>query len=174
VESILDLCTGSGCIAIACAEVFPAARVVGAELSSEALAVAAINRQRYELEGRLELVQGDLFENLGGQRFDVIVSNPPYVDAEDMDSLPEEYHHEPELALAAGYDGLDLVRRMLREALDHLKPGGIFICEVGNSAMALEQAYPEVPFTWLEFEHGGEGVFLLSYDELARHQGQFH
>jgi ribosomal protein L3 glutamine methyltransferase len=173
VGSILDLCTGSGCIAIACASVFPEARVVGADLSPEALAVADINRARHGLEEQLVLVESDLFENLGGERFDVIISNPPYVDAEDMASLPDEYRHEPELALAAGFDGLDIVRRMLNQALDHLNPGGIIIVEVGNSAAALELAYPEVPFTWLEFEHGGEGVFLLSYEQLQHYQAQF-
>lgn len=173
VGSILDLCTGSGCIAIACASVFPEARVVGADISPEALTVAEINRQRHGLEDRLVLLESDLYENLAGERFDVIISNPPYVDEEDMASLPEEYRHEPELALAAGFDGLDLVRQMLQQALSHLNPGGILIIEVGNSAYALELAYPQVPFTWLEFEHGGEGVFLLSYEQLQQYQTHF-
>ncbi len=173
VESILDLCTGSGCIAIACADAFPHALVDGADLSPEALAVAEVNQARYGLEERLELVESDLFETLEGRRYDVIISNPPYVDAEDMAALPDEYRHEPELALAAGDDGLDIVLRMLRDAPDYLNEGGIFICEVGNSEHALQQLLPEVPFTWLEFEHGGEGVFLLTAEQLAEHQQRF-
>ncbi len=169
VDSILDLCTGSGCIAIACAEAFPSAAVDGADLSSDALEVAAINRERFALEGQLELVQSDLFAGLEGRRYDVIISNPPYVDSEDMDGLPDEFRHEPELALAAGVDGLDLVRIMLRDAAAHLQEGGIFICEVGNSAPALEVVYPQLPFVWLEFERGGEGVFLLTREQLQEH-----
>ncbi len=166
VDSILDLCTGSGCIAIACAEAFPFASVDGADLSADALEVAAINRERFGLDERLDLVQSDLFNSLKGRRYDVIISNPPYVDAEDMAALPDEFRHEPELALAAGDDGLDLVRIMLREAPKHLEEGGILICEVGNSAPALEAAYPQLPFVWLEFERGGEGVFLLTREQL--------
>ncbi len=166
VDSILDLCTGSGCIAIACAEAFPFASVDGADLSADALEVAAINRERFGLDERLDLVQSDLFNSLEGRRYDVIISNPPYVDAEDMAALPDEFRHEPELALAAGDDGLDLVRIMLREAPKHLEEGGILLCEVGNSAPALEAAYPQLPFVWLEFERGGEGVFLLTREQL--------
>jgi len=173
VARILDMCTGSGCIAIACAETFPMAEVDAAELSEDALAVARINVDRFLLADQVRLVQSDLFENLQGERYDVIVSNPPYVDAEDMASLPDEFVHEPELALAAGIDGLDIVRRMLAEASEHLNPGGIIIIEVGNSALALELTYPEVNFTWLEFERGGDGIFLLDYDQIMTHHELF-
>jgi len=173
VAQVLDLCTGSGCIAIACATVFPQAEVDAAELSEEALAVARINVERYHMEDQIRLVQGDLFENLQGERYDIIVSNPPYVDAEDMAALPEEYLHEPELALAAGVDGLDIVRQMLAQAAEHLNPGGILVVEVGNSQMALDLTYPEVEFTWLEFERGGHGVFLLTREQLDEHQTVF-
>ena len=173
VARILDMCTGSGCIAIACAETFPMADVDAAELSEDALAVAQINVERFQLDDQVRLVQSDLFEHLQGERYDVIVSNPPYVDAEDMATLPDEYVHEPELALAAGIDGLDIVRRMLAEAADHLNPGGILIIEVGNSALALELCYPEVDFTWLEFERGGDGIFLLSYEQILQHRDLF-
>ncbi|MBD3669953.1 MAG: 50S ribosomal protein L3 N(5)-glutamine methyltransferase [Gammaproteobacteria bacterium] len=173
VARILDLCTGSGCIAIACAAAFPDAEVDASELSQEALAVAEINVERHQMEEQIRLVQGDLFANLERERYDIIVSNPPYVDAEDMEGLPNEYLHEPELALAAGFDGLDIVRRMLAEGSEHLNPGGIMVVEVGNSQPALELAYPEVEFTWLEFERGGHGVFLLTAEQLEEHQALF-
>lgn len=173
VGRILDMCTGSGCIAIACAETFPMAEVDAAELSEDALAVAQINVERFLLTEQVRLLQSDLFENLKAERYDVIVSNPPYVDEQDMADLPDEYVHEPELALAAGIDGLDIVRRMLAEASEHLNPGGIIIIEVGNSALALELTYPEVDFTWLEFERGGDGIFLLNYDQLMTHHELF-
>jgi ribosomal protein L3 glutamine methyltransferase len=118
-------------------------------------------------------VESDLFANLRGETFDVIVSNPPYVDARDIAELPAEFRHEPMLALAAGTDGLDLARRILREAASHLTPQGILIVEVGNSWTALEEAYPQVPFTWLEFERGGHGVFLLTHAQLVEHAAEF-
>ncbi len=173
VRDVLDLCTGSGCIAIACALAFQQAQVDATELSAEALAVAQKNLERHGLADHLALYQGDLFAPLAGRRFDIIVSNPPYVDAEDMAALPEEFHHEPALALAAGDDGLDIVRRILIEAADYLKPGGILVVEVGNSQLALAETYPEVPFNWLEFEHGGHGVFLLGKEQLQECQPYF-
>ncbi len=170
---ILDLCTGSGCIGIACAYSFPDAEVQLSDISFDALAVTEENIQRHDLSERVFAIQSDLFENLQGQRFDLIVSNPPYVDAEDMASLPQEYHAEPELGLASGEDGLDFTRRLLAEALDYLTENGLLVVEVGNSWPALEEAYPELPFTWVEFERGGHGVFVLSAADLrsAREQG---
>jgi len=170
---ILDLCTGSGCIGIACAYEFLQAEVVLADLSFEALEVANVNIERHELGERVYTVQGDGFAGLPGQRFDLIVSNPPYVDAEDFADMPAEYQHEPELGLACGHDGLDLVRRMLAEAADHLTGQGTLIVEVGNSQVHVEALYPEVDFTWLEFRHGGHGVFLLSAAQCREHQALF-
>ncbi|WP_447591507.1 50S ribosomal protein L3 N(5)-glutamine methyltransferase [Aquipseudomonas campi] len=170
---ILDLCTGSGCIGIACAYAFPQAEVVLGDLSFEALEVANRNIERHGLEDRVYTVQGDGFAGLPGQRFDLIVSNPPYVDAEDFADMPAEYHHEPELGLACGDDGLDLVRRMLAEAADHLTEMGVLIVEVGNSQVHVESLYPEVDFTWLDFEQGGHGVFLLAAKQCRDHQELF-
>lgn len=170
---ILDLCTGSGCIGIACADVFQDAEVVLADLSYAALEVANQNIERHQLEDRVFTVQGDGFAGLPGQRFDLIVSNPPYVDAEDFADMPAEYHHEPALGLACGDDGLDLVRRMLAEAADHLTEQGVLVVEVGNSQVHVEALYPEVDFTWLEFVNGGHGVFLLTAAQCRAHQALF-
>jgi ribosomal protein L3 glutamine methyltransferase len=170
---VLDLCTGSGCIGIACAYAFPEAEVVLADLSFEALEVANQNIERHGLEERVYCVQGDGFAGLPGQRFDLIVSNPPYVDAEDFADMPAEYQHEPAMGLACGDDGLDLVRRMLAEAADHLTERGLLIVEVGNSQVHVEALYPEVDFTWLEFERGGHGVFLLAAKQCREHQALF-
>jgi len=166
VTHILDLCTGGGCIAIASALAFPFAHVDATDLSADALAVAQQNVDRHQVGDQLKLHQGDLFAGLDGQRYDIIVSNPPYVDAEDMAELPEEYRHEPEMALASGHDGLDITRRILQQARNFLTPQGVLIVEVGNSAAALMEAYPELPFTWLEFERGGTHVFLLTAAQL--------
>lgn len=171
---ILDLCTGSGCIGIACAYEFLEAEVVLADLSFEALEVANRNIELHGLEDRIYTVQSDGFDGLPKQRFDLIVSNPPYVDAEDFADMPDEYHHEPALGLACGDDGLDLVRRMLAEAADHLTETGTLIIEVGNSQVHVEALYPEVDFTWLEFSEGGHGVFLLSASQCREHQALFH
>lgn len=170
---ILDLCTGSGCIGIACAYAFPDAEVVLSDLSADALAVAQANIDRHGLGDRVQAVQSDLFAGLAGQRFDLIVSNPPYVDATDLAEMPSEYRHEPELALAAGEDGLTIVRRMLSEARHHLHEDGLLVVEVGNSAPALEAAYPSVGFTWIEFQRGGDGVFALTAAELDMHSADF-
>lgn len=171
-QRVLDLCTGSGCIAIACGYAFPEAELVATDLSEQALDVAKLNRIKHQQQNRLTLLQGDLFEALKGmdkqanERFDLIVTNPPYVDAEDMAELPAEFCIEPELALAAGNDGLDLVHIILKQAANFLTEQGILVVEVGNSMSALEQTHPEVPFTWIEFAHGGDGVFVLTRSQL--------
>src|SRR5690554_1252872 len=165
---ILDLCTGSGCIAIACAYTFSEAEVDALDLSIDALAVAEENIAMHGLQERVVPMQSNLYDAIPKQRYDLIVTNPPYVDAEDMADLPEEFHHEPELGLAAGADGLDLVRTILREAPDHLTENGWLVCEVGNSMVALAEEFPQVPFEWVEFEHGGDGVFVLSYQDLVK------
>jgi len=163
---ILDLCTGSGCIGIACAYAFPDAEVQLSDISFDALEVAEENIQQHSLEERVFAIQSDLFANLGGQQFDLIVSNPPYVDADDLASMPAEYHAEPEIGLGSGEDGLEFTRRLLREASDYLTDDGVLIVEVGNSWVALEEAYPDLPFTWIEFERGGHGVFMLRKTDL--------
>jgi len=165
-HQILDLCTGSGCIGIACAHAFPDAEVQLSDISYDALAVAEENIQQHGMTERIFALQSDLFENLHGQRFDLIVSNPPYVDAEDMASLPDEFHAEPELGLSSGDDGLDFTRRLLKEAADFLTEEGLLVVEVGNSWPALDKAHPALPFTWVEFERGGHGVFVLTAQDL--------
>ncbi|RUO58586.1 50S ribosomal protein L3 N(5)-glutamine methyltransferase [Pseudidiomarina insulisalsae] len=172
-QHILDLCTGSGCIAIACAYAFPDAEVDALDISTDALAVAEENIAAHQLEHRVFPMVSNLYQAVPEQRYDLIVTNPPYVDAEDMADLPAEFHHEPELGLAAGDDGLDLVRTILREAPDHLTEQGILICEVGNSMVHIMELYPDVPFTWLSFERGGDGVFLMTRQELLEHQAKF-
>lgn len=165
VGRILDLCTGSGCIGIGAAAVFEDALVDLSDVSDDALAVAQENIVLHDLADRVQVIQSDVFGNVK-DRYDVILSNPPYVDAEDLADMPDEYHHEPALGLAAGHDGLEIAHRILRDAADHLTPDGLLIVEVGNSAAALEEAYPDLPFTWLEFSQGGDGVFLLTAGQL--------
>lgn len=172
-QRVLDLCTGSGCIAIAMAKEFPEALVDATDISMDALSVASVNVEHHELEDRVNLIESDVFSKLPGQRYDLIVSNPPYVDAEDMADLPAEFLREPELGLASGRDGLDITRRILAEAADHLTEDGVLVVEVGNSQWALEQSFPEVPFVWVEFERGGKGVFVLMAAQCREFQPLF-
>ena len=167
VGSVLDLCTGSGCLAILAAQAFPEARVDAVDLSPDALAVARRNVDDYQLGSRLRLVESNAFAGVAGERYDVIISNPPYVNAESMAALPEEYRREPQLALASGEDGLDFVRIILKEAAAHLNPKGVLIVEIGNNQSELEQAFPEIPFTWLDTAAGDQFVFMLHREDLV-------
>jgi ribosomal protein L3 glutamine methyltransferase len=173
VATILDLCTGSGCIGIACAHTFPGARITATDLSADALAVARRNIEQHDLEERVRLLESDLFAELGGQRFDIIVANPPYVPRAEFRDLPAEYRHEPPLGLVAGNDGLDCVVRILDHAAAHLSASGILVVEVGCSQQSLIDRFPAIPFTWLEFEHGGDGVFLLERCQLDAQRQAF-
>jgi ribosomal protein L3 glutamine methyltransferase len=167
VSKVLDLCTGSGCIGIACAYTFGDAAIDATDVSVGALDVARLNAEKLHVADRVLFHKADVFDGLPEAPYDIIVSNPPYVDAEDMATLPDEHRHEPALGLAAGSDGLDIVRRILSGAGSYLAKDGILVVEVGNSRWALEQAYPDVPFTWLEFERGQAEVFLLKADQLG-------
>ena len=171
VTRVLDLCTGSGCIAIACCYAFPNAHCDAVDISPQALEVAAVNRARHELEDELTLIKSDCFSALESVNYDIIVSNPPYVGAAEMCTLPKEYSHEPNIALETDNNGLALVETILFNAHAYLSEQGILVVEVGNSDEALQEAYPHVPFTWLEFEYGGHGVFILTRQQL---QNYFH
>lgn len=171
VRRILDLGTGSGCIACAAARAFPGARVDASDVSPDALEVAALNIRRLRLGRRVRAIRADHFRGLGRSRYDIIVSNPPYVGGREMRALPAEYRHEPELALAAGSTGLDSVRVLLDEAARHLAPAGLLVMEVGNTEVAVRRTWPRLPFTWVEFERGGGGVFLLTREQLQQRRG---
>lgn len=172
-RQILDLCTGSGCIAIACAHAFPNAEVDAVDLSVDALNVAEINISRHQLEHRVFPIQSDLFQNILGTKYDLIVTNPPYVDEEDLGDMPEEFHFEPELALGSGIDGLDITKQILKQAADYLTENGVLVCEVGNSMVSLIEQYPDVPFNWVELKNGGVGVFALTREELLKYRDYF-
>lgn len=165
-DNILDLCCGGGCIGIAAAQYFSDSQVDMVDISQDALDVARENIELYQLQGRVKLFNSSLFDELPAKKYQLILSNPPYVDALDMSELPEEFRHEPELALAAGEDGLDLVREILATARDYLSDDGLLVVEVGNSQPALEQAFPSLPFIWVDFENGGQGVFVLRASDL--------
>jgi len=173
VQRILDLCTGSGCIGIACAHHFPAARLTLTDVSPDALAVARINVARHGLGDRVSVLQSDVFSALAGRRYDIIVSNPPYVPQAEIAGLVEEFRHEPALGLAAGLEGLDIVVRILRDAARHLTASGILVVEVGNTQDVLAARFPAVPFLWLDFAYGGDGVFLLERTQLEQHLASF-
>jgi len=173
VFNILDLCTGSACIAIACAYAFPDAQVDAVELSDDAMAVAQINVQKHQLEHQVELYQSDLFNELPAKPYDIIVSNPPYVAIAEWENLPAEFHAEPAMGFKGGEHGLDLVLRILVDAKHYLAEQGILIIEVGSSAETLQDMFPNVPFHWLEFEHGGDGVFLLTAEQVDLYHSLF-
>jgi ribosomal protein L3 glutamine methyltransferase len=166
VTTALDLCTGSGCLAILMAHAFENARIDAVDISTQALAVAHKNVQDYGLEKRIHLLESDLFSAVPVKRYDLIISNPPYVNAESMTQLPREYRHEPQNALASGIDGLDAAHLILQQAARHLTDDGILVVEIGHNRAALEQAYPQLPFTWLEISAGDEFVFLLQREQL--------
>ncbi len=167
VGNVLDMCTGSACLAILAAHVFPNASVDAVDLSTDALAVAERNINDYELKNRVHRIESNLFAKLSGKKYDVIISNPPYVDAASVAALPAEYMHEPKLALGSGKDGLDATREILKQAAAHLNPGGILIVEIGHNRDVLEAAYPELPFNWLTVTAGDEFVFLLHREDLV-------
>lgn len=173
VNHILDLCTGSGCIGIACAYAFAEASVDLADISPEALEIARRNIEKHQLDERVQARHSDVFDGLKGEKYELIVSNPPYVSISEMKGLPEEYGHEPSLGLVAGEDGMDIVSRMLCEAPAHLSANGIIVIEVGASADLLMARYPSVPFLWLDFEHGGDGVFMLTVEQLNDYHAIF-
>ncbi len=169
VGSALDLCTGSGCIAIAMALNFPDATITGSDISADALEVAARNAAEHGVDGRVRLVRGDLFDAVPGERFDLVVCNPPYVSDDLMRDLPDEYRREPEIAFRGGDTGLDVIARLLRGAASYLNPGGALLVEAGSANTAVEKAYPDVPFTWLASAAGEPVIFLLTREELDRY-----
>lgn len=167
VTAVADICTGSGCLAILAAHAFPNAEVDAVDISDAALAVARKNVADYGLEHHVHLVQSDMLSALAGRQYDIILSNPPYVDAPSMDVLPQEYRNEPDIALASGEDGLDHTHTLIAHAAEHLHPGGLLIVEIGHNRDVLEAAYPHLPFTWLEVSDGDQYVFLLTREQLT-------
>jgi len=173
IKNVLDLCTGSACIAITCAKRYPELRVDAVDLSDDALAVAEQNIKQHNLVNRVSTIQSDLFQAISGRRYDIILSNPPYVSEKEHYCLPEEYKHEPKLAFISGADGFDCVRQILNSAADFLTDEGLLFVEVGCNWQALDKKYENISFTWLDFEHGGEGVFLLTKEQLAEIKMEF-
>lgn len=171
VESAADICTGSGCLGVLLADAFPNAEIDVVDISPDAIAVCNINIANYALEDRVHAVESDMFAALAGKTYDLIISNPPYVDAPSMAALPQEYRNEPQLALGSGTAGLDHTHTLLREAASHLNDGGLLVVEIGHNRHALLEAYPELPFTWLEVEAGNEFVFLLTKEQLQNRRG---
>lgn len=172
-KRILDMCTGSGCIAIACAQQFLEAEVDAVDLSLDALDVAQINIERHGLAERVFPISSDLFNDIPQDKYDLIVTNPPYVDEEDLDDMPQEFHFEPEMSLGSGTDGLDITKRILAQAADYLTDDGVLVCEVGNSMVHLIEQFPTVPFNWIEFKNGGLGVFSLTRAQLVEYRHLF-
>jgi ribosomal protein L3 glutamine methyltransferase len=170
VNHILDLCTGSACIAIACAYAFLDAKIDAVDLSKDALEVAKINREKHQLEQRLTLHHADLFSTIEHQTYDIIVSNPPYVSIDEWEALPSEFHAEPEIGFKGGASGLDIVLQILAQASDYLSDHGILVVEVGSSSEVLQKSFPNVPFCWLDFDRGGDGVFLLTAKQLKEYR----
>lgn len=172
-KRILDMCTGSGCIAIACAQQFLEAEVDAVDLSLDALDVAQINIERHGLAERVFPISSDLFNDIPQDKYDLILTNPPYVDEEDLDDMPQEFHFEPEMSLGSGADGLDITKRILAQAADYLTDNGVLVCEVGNSMVHLIEQFPTVPFNWIEFKNGGLGVFSLTRAQLVEYRHLF-
>ena len=172
-KRILDMCTGSGCIAIACAQQFLEAEVDAVDLSLDALDVAQINIERHGLAERVFPISSDLFNDIPQDKYDLIVTNPPYVDEEDLDDMPQEFHFEPEMSLGSGADGLDITKRILAQAADYLTDNGVLVCEVGNSMVHLIEQFPTVPFNWIEVKNGGLGVFSLTRAQLVEYRHLF-
>ncbi|MEP2617202.1 MAG: 50S ribosomal protein L3 N(5)-glutamine methyltransferase [Marinomonas sp.] len=166
--NILDMCTGSGCLGIAAALTFEDAQVDITDISEQALIVANDNIVRHQVEDRVSVIHSDMFTGLPDKQYDLIICNPPYVDADDFASAPEEFHNEPELALTSGYDGLDFTHKFLSQVANYLQDDGILVYEVGNTEIALQEAYPDTPFMWVELEQGGNGVFILTKEELSK------
>ena len=173
VGRVLDMCTGSGCIGLACAQAFPDATVDLSDLSKDALDVAQINIKRHQLMARVNAIQSDIFTALRGQLYDIIVANPPYIPEAEMQQLSAEFGHEPSLGLQAGADGLDIIVQILKQAAGHLADNGILVAEVGYTQDCLLARYPEVPFMWFDFEYGGTGVFMLDKAQLDEYQPLF-
>jgi len=167
--NILDMCTGSGCLGITAALIFEDAKVDITDISLPALEIAKQNIELHQVEDSVEAIQSDMFDALTDRKYDLIICNPPYVDADDYQSAPIEFHREPELALTSGFDGLDFTRKFLTQVADHLHDDGIIVYEVGNSEIALQEQFPDVPFMWVELEQGGNGVFVISKKELTAH-----